>query len=202
MPRPAIRACRAAGRIPVRSGSARAAKSSIAPGVGIGVGQPASRAGSRRRNPSAPVGAAPADLEAEREGAVGHRAERHRRLADAAALRVALSSRPSASSWRMITETVCADSPVRRAISAFATLRWRRISDRIEALVVEAHADLVGAAAEAGGAAGLRIRGGRGGGHGGRRLLQRTGCGAPALRSRRPRPPWRGASRSVKIIKS
>ena len=41
-----------------------------------------------------------------------------------------LTSRPSASSSRMITDTVCADNPVARAISALASAVWRRTSVR------------------------------------------------------------------------
>src|SRR6056297_2754526 len=43
---------------------------------------------------------------------------------------VRFSSRPSFSSARMMTETVCADSPVIRAISAFAKGPTCRISER------------------------------------------------------------------------
>ena len=73
--------------------------------------------------------APPADLEADREGAVGIERERYRGLADLAALAALAEDETVASSWRMITVMVCAESPVWRAISALGRLPWRRISD-------------------------------------------------------------------------
>ena len=76
------------------------------------------------------VAAAPADLQAEPEGAVGIEREGHRRLADAAALGIAAQKQPVRSSRLMMTVVVWAESPVSRAISTLARLRWRRIRER------------------------------------------------------------------------
>ncbi len=74
--------------------------------------------------------AAPPDLEAEGENPVGGKAHRHGRLADTAAHPFALRDEAVFSSARMMTETVCAESPVRRAMSARASAPCLRTSAR------------------------------------------------------------------------
>ena len=91
----------------------------------IAVGAPAARrACAPRKSTSTSSALRRPIFSAEEKGAFGIERHRDRRLADRArAAAPARSSRRSASSSRMITDTVCAESPVIRAISDLAGCR-------------------------------------------------------------------------------